>query len=328
MKQTRRVISLVGIIMGILWSLTVAPLFAQEGKDQKAQATTRTIIGDLLDVDRDFYIVRGPRGEIQIEATGKTEITEEFGYGDRIKAIVLPNNKALIIERAGAQEPSGITENVPAISSSQKPNAPTPSVVSAKPDSSTAEEPTPFKPMKPDTKTIIADLLDIDGDFYVVRSEHGEIRIEATPDTKMTEEFTFGDRIKAIVSMTDTAFSIERASPNDVPGIIVHRPASSKAQKVEHTHVSSDTKKAEPTPSQSPPDKKPKPEKTIKPEIQTVEGQILMIDGDFYVLRGEQGEIRIEVTPNTQMTETFKFNDRIKATMSKNDKAIKIERAP
>ena len=327
MKQTRRVISLVGIMVGILWSLTVAPLFAQEGKDQKARAATRTIIGDLLDVDRDFYIVRGPRGEIQIEATGKTEITEEFGYGDRIKAIVLPNNKALIIERAKAQELPGITENIPVIPSPQQSKTPTPSV-SVKPDSSAAEEPTPFKPMKPDTKIIIADLLDVDGDFYVVRSEHGEIRIEATPDTTMTEEFTFGDRIKAIVSMTDTALSIERASPNDVPGIVVHRPASSQAQEVEPAQVSSDTKKAEPTPSQSPPEKEPKPEKTIKPEIQTVEGQILMIDGDFYVLRGEQGEIRIEVTPNTQMTETFKFNDRIKATISKNDKAIKIERAP
>ena len=61
-------------------------------------------MADLLDVDRDFYIVRGELGEIQIEATHKTEITEEFQYGDRIKALVLMNDKALKIERAGPDD--------------------------------------------------------------------------------------------------------------------------------------------------------------------------------------------------------------------------------
>ncbi len=53
-----------------------------------------------------------------------------------------------------------------------------------------------------------------------------------------------------------------------------------------------------------------------------------MIDEDLYVLRGERGEIRIEVTPTTHIAEAFKFGDRIKATIFKNDKALKIERAP
>ena len=74
---------------------------------QPKQPESKTIVGDLLDVDRDFYIVRGERGEIQIEATHKTEITEEFGYGDRIKALVLMNNKALKIERAGPDDVAG-----------------------------------------------------------------------------------------------------------------------------------------------------------------------------------------------------------------------------
>ena len=80
-------------------------VLAQEGGSTKP---TKTIIGDLLDVDRDFYIVRGERGEIQIEATYKTEITEEFGYGDRIKAKILMNNKALKIERAGPDDVPGV----------------------------------------------------------------------------------------------------------------------------------------------------------------------------------------------------------------------------
>jgi hypothetical protein len=76
---------------------------------------------------------------------------------------------------------------------------------------------------------------------------------------------------------------------------------------------------------------KPKPEKIEEitiPNERIVEGSILMIDGDFYVMRGERGEIRVERTPDTKVTEEFKFGDRIRATVLKNDKALKIERAP
>ena len=69
---------------------------------------TKTIVGDLLEIDRDLYIVRGERGEIQIEATYKTDVTEEFEFGDRIKALVLMNNKALKIERAGPNDVPGV----------------------------------------------------------------------------------------------------------------------------------------------------------------------------------------------------------------------------
>ena len=71
--------------------------------------STRIIVADVLMVDGDFYIVRGERGEIQIEVTPKTTISESFDYGDRIKAEVLPNDKALTIERASPDDPIGIT---------------------------------------------------------------------------------------------------------------------------------------------------------------------------------------------------------------------------
>ena len=51
-----------------------------------------------------------------------------------------------------------------------------------------------------------------------------------------------------------------------------------------------------------------------------------MVDGDFYVLRGELGEIRVERTPKTKMTEEFKFGDFIKAIVKPNDQALTIER--
>ena len=71
----------------------------------------------------------------------------------------------------------------------------------------------------PNTRTIVAEILMIDGDFYVVRGERGEIRIEVTPDTKLSEDFKFGDKIKAKVLATDEAISVERAQPDEPIGI-------------------------------------------------------------------------------------------------------------
>ena len=62
-------------------------------------------------IDGDFIIVRGERGEIQIEVVPDTKLTEKFQFGDKIKAMVLPNDKALTVERATPDEPIGITKN-------------------------------------------------------------------------------------------------------------------------------------------------------------------------------------------------------------------------
>ena len=35
----------------------------------------------------------------------------------------------------------------------------------------------------PKTRTVVADLLEIEEDFYILRGERGEIRIEVTPGT-------------------------------------------------------------------------------------------------------------------------------------------------
>ena len=115
------------------------------------------------------------------------------------------------------------------------------------------------------------------------------------------------------------AISIERAPSDAINSVTINNddspPPSSKA-KSEKVSAKKE---------------KPKPEKSEKPTIpneKIIEGSILMIDGDFYVMRGERGEIRVERTPDTKVTEEFKFGDRIRATVLKNDKALKIERAP
>ena len=266
---------------------------------QKGASTepTKTIVADLLDIDRDLYIVRGERGEIQIEATYKTEVTEEFEYGDRIKALVLMNNKALKIERAGPDDVPGVVENKAA-------TAKAPVLPKEGGDKAAASAP----PQQPDRKTIVADLLDVDRDFYIVRGERGEIQIEATHKTEITEEFGYGDRIKALVLMNNKALKIERAGPDDVSGVVQHVASSSSGA------------------DQAPAKAAGEPAWAQSYDTKVVEGQVLMVDGDFYVLRGELGEIRVERTPKTKMTEEFKFGDFIKATLKPNDQALTIER--
>ena len=281
MKGSVAVVKMLSVVCVLLLAQGQS-LFAQDGASTQL---TKTIVGDLLDVDRDFYIVRGELGEIQIEATHKTEITEEFQYGDRIKALVLMNNKALKIERAGPDDVSGVVEHVaPTAKASTAPKA----------EEGKASE-AALPPRQPDRKTIVGDLLDVDRDFYIVRGELGEIQIEATHKTEITEEFQYGDRIKALVLMNNKALKIERAGPDDVSGVVEHVASFS-------------------------------PSAAQGAGTKVVEGQVLMVDGDFYVLRGELGEIRVERTPKTKMTEEFKFGDFIKATLKPNDQALTIER--
>ncbi len=298
MKGSVAVVKLLGAVCAILL-VQGQSLLAQEGASTQP---TKTIVADLLDVDRDFYIVRGERGEIQIEATHKTEITEEFGYGDRIKALVLMNNKALKIERAGPDDVAGVTENVPA-------PAPAPESEQA----AKGEAPAPVAhPKHPESKTIVADLLDVDRDFYIVRGERGEIQIEATHKTEITEEFGYGDRIKALVLMNNKALKIERAGPDDVAGVTENVLAPAPA----------------PEPEQAAKGEAPAPVAQPKqPESKTIVADLLDVDRDFYIVRGERGEIQIEATHKTEITEEFGYGDRIKAKVLMNNKALKIERA-
>lgn len=299
---------IVGIVCCAMLLFTLNAL----GQGKPAQKT-KTIVGDLLMIDRDLYIVRGELGEIQIEATYKTEITEEFEFGDRIKALVLMNNKALKIERAGPNDVPGVVENLPMI-------AKVPHTKKAEKGKGKAPA-LSLKPKQPDQKIIIADLLMIDRDLYIVRGPMGEIQIEATYKTDVTEEFEFGDRIKAVVLMNNKAIKIERAGPNDVPGVTMLQGASgtgpekAKAESAKESETNGQTKKPVKAAANGSPS-----------DTRVVEGQILMIDGDFYILRGDLGEIRVERTDKTKVSEEFKFGDFIKAIVKKNDQAISIER--
>ena len=296
-------------VLSAAWVILLMQNPNASAQDGTSTQPTRTIIGDLLDVDRDLYIVRGELGEIQIEATHTTEVTEEFAYGDRIKALVLMNNKALKIERAGPDDVPGVTDNQPVVAKAPE---------AQQENNGQTAEPS-VQPKQPESKTIVGDLLDVDRDLYIVRGERGEIQIEATYTTEVTEEFAYGDRIKALVLMDNKALKIERAGPDDVPGVTVHDVAASP---------SSDQGPAQASSSDG-----EHPTQDVAPstagqgdEPRVVEGQVLMVDGDFYVLRGERGEIRVERTAETRMTEDFQFGDFIKATVTPNDQALTIER--
>ncbi len=275
-------------------------------------------MADLLMVDGDLYIVRGDMGEIQIEVTPDTKLSEEFVFGDRIKAILLPNDVAHIITRAAPDEPVGITTDEPS-------EAPPPS--ETKETAATFEEvlvPPLYEAYQvPKVRVIIADLLMVDGSFYIVRTESGEIQIEITSETELREDFTFGDRIKARVTPTDKALSVVRAGKDELRGIQEElAPIASKATTaptpsapvIRHTPSSAEKKSSEADPPET-------------PSTRIIVADVLMVDGDFYIVRGERGEIQIEVTPRTIISESFDYGDRIKAEVFPNDKALTIERA-
>ena len=121
--------------------------------------------------------------------------------------------------------------------------------------------------------------------------------------------------------MNNKAIKIERAGPNDVPGVTMLQGASgtgpekAKAESAKESETNGQTKKPVKAAANGFPS-----------DTRVVEGQILMIDGDFYILRGDQGEIRVERTDKTKVSEEFKFGDFIKAIVKKNDQAISIER--
>jgi len=281
------------------------PLLVGAQSSPSSNPATRTIVAEILMIDGDFYVVRGDRGEIRIQITPDTKLSEPFKFGDRIKAVVLPNDSAVSIERAGEGEPLGITTQQPApepaapTSGGQEPKAKT--QPSSPSDLDEFAPPPTAEATSPNIRIVVADLLMVDGDFYVVRSERGEIRIEVTPDTKLEENFQFGDRIKAHILPNDKAISIQRANPDEPIGIVTAQTAPKPLQTEPQKTKSSD----EPSPDAELVAKSPK--------TRTIVAEILMIDGDFYVVRGVMGEIRIEVTPDTQLSEDFKFGDKIKA---------------
>ena len=290
---------------------------AEENVQALSTPATRTVVADVLEVEGDFHIVRGERGEIRIEVTADTQVSEEFTYGDRIKAVLLPNDVALTITRAAPSESIGIMMNEPST-----PNSPP---TSQEQNQSTEEDEKVTSPLYeayqvPKVRIIVAKILMIDGSFYIIRSEQGEIQIEITPETTLNEDFKFNDKIKARVTPANKALAVTRAGIDEVIGIF------------EEVEANSAPSAAPVRPTQS---AKPTPEKTEKsdspasnePAIRIIVADVLMAEGDFYIVRGERGEIQIEVTAETTVSESFDYGDRIKAEVLPNDKALSIERA-
>lgn len=310
------------ILVACLGILGYQSIFAAEGDGEKlAQVSpqpppppkTRTVIADFLMIDGTFYVVRGERGEIRIEVTPETQLAESFTFGDRIKAILFPNDKAIAITKAPPGEPIGTQSGVPGTTASPPPSAP--------PSGPKTEPTTPPTNVSPNVRIIIADILMVDRNFYIIRSDYGEIQIEVTPQTQLSESFEFGDRIKARVTSRDKALSIVRAGPDEFPGIRLEEgllPSIPTAPSIVIAPESEST-----LPQNDPSTTAPK----APPKFRTVVAEVLMIDENIYVVRGDRGEIRIEVTPETTISESFKFGDRIKAKILPNDTALSIERA-
>jgi len=303
-------------ICALLPVITPAGILIGEDNLSIVAAISKTVVADLLMIEEDFYIVRGERGEIRIQITSDTKLSEKFTFGDRIKAVILPNSVALSITRAAAGEPIGVTDNEPS-APPQAPSSATEAPLTPKTDSSPVSPPY----QTPKVRVIIADLLMVDGSFYIARTEHGEIQIEITPKTELSENFTFGDRIKARITPTDKALSVVRAGKNEPTGI---------QEEIAPMASSPPITPAPTTPTTTPTPPKLETPEPITPEATStriIVADVVMVDGDYFILHGERGEIRIEVTPNTNISESFNYGDRIKAEVLPNDQALKIERA-
>jgi exosome complex RNA-binding protein Csl4 len=286
---------------------------------EPSSAPTRTVVADLLMIDGSFYVIRGEHGEVRIEVTSETQLSEKFTFGDRIKAVILPDDTALSITRAQPGEPVGMTSGDS--SSPPSPSGPS-SSPSPEPDTTATPQSSPEEPQESDVRIVIADLLMVDRDLYIVRTEYGEIQIEVTPTTELSETFEFGDRIKARITSQDKALSIVRANPGESPGVRLEKKSGPSTPKAPPSAITPPEEPAAPQKDESSATPSNEPS-----NIRTIEAEILMVDGDFYVVRGERGEIRIEVTPDTVLSESFKFGDRIKARILPNDTALSIERA-
>jgi len=327
--STRLLLSTLFVGLGFSITGMFSFLQAEDAVQLVSAQKTRTIVADFLMVDGGLYIVRGERGEIQIEITPDTKISDKFTFGDRIKAVLLPNDVAQSITRAMPNEPIGIISN-----GKSEPPPLAPPLISTETVKKAGTSPrTLLSPTHeiPKVRIIIADLLMVDGSFYIVRTEYGEIQIEITPKTELSENFKFGDKIKARVTPADKALSVVRAEKDEPTGIQDETapPVAMSAPPVQRVLPTVPPVQA-PSPISTPNGteaKTPKEPMKTPPSTRTIVADVLMVDGDFYIVRGEKGEIRIEVTPKTTVSGSFDYGDRIKAQVLANDKALSIERA-
>ena len=67
---------------------------------------------------------------------------------------------------------------------------------------------------------------------------------------------------------------------------------------------------------------------TATPSSQTVKGDLLKIDGDFYVVKDMSGkEVRLHVDKTSQLDGTFKAGDKIEAQATDKGHASSIKQA-
>ncbi len=290
---------------------------AKENVQAVSSPTTRTVVAEVLEVEGEFHIVRGERGELRIEVTSDTQVSEEFIYGDRIKAVLLPNDVALTITRAAPEESIGMKTN--------EPSEPSPPSTSEENPQTSEEDLKITSPLYkayqvPKIRVVIANILMVDESFYIIRSEQGEIQIEITPETQLSEDFKFDDKIKARITPANKALTVTRAGKHDPTGILEEISAESKDS----------IATTPPTQTTTPIPKATESSEPLVAEVaatRIIVADVLMVEGDFYIVRGESGEIQIEVTPETTVSESFDYGDRIKAEVLANDKALSIERA-
>lgn len=133
----------------------------------------------------------------------------------------------------------------------------------------------------PGTQTIQGDLLNIEGEFYVVKDTTGkDVRVHVDNTSKLEGSFKVGDKVEAQVTEQGHALSITKPLVAD---------------------------------AQTGP--------------QTVQGDVLKMDGDVYIVKDMTGkEIRLHVDKTTDLQGAVKAGDKIEAQVTEQGHALSMKR--
>jgi hypothetical protein len=176
-------------------------------------------------------------------------------------------------------------------------------------------QPDPQQIMK--IRSVRGELVKIDGAFYVIKDASGkEIRLHVDRNTtkldkdraKMDRDFKVGDKLEARMNPDGHASSIQMAMAT--PPVVGKGPSSDDLARANLEEKRRFEAKGKEDPGIYPPDFKPEiggqqkgaPGDFPKPAFPLIQGELMLIEGEFYTLQDLEGKlVRLHVNKTTKM---------------------------
>jgi len=186
-------------------------------------------------------------------------------------------------------------------------------------------------------RSVLGELMKIDGAFYVIKDAKGEeIRLHVDKNTtkldkdraKMDREFKVGDKVEARLNPDGHASSIQMAMAT--PPVVGKGPSQEDLTQKNLEQQQRLQAKGKEDPGTYPPDFKPEiggqqkgaPGDFPMPAFPLIQGELMLIEGEFYTLQDLEGKlVRLHVNKTTKMecgpaskgTCSFAIGDKIEA---------------